>query len=58
MLISVALLTRDCLDFRPPRGEASLPLVLVALRFVLGCFVMVILVGSVRVGERKAKVAE
>ena len=47
-LISVAVVTRVCLDLIPPLGDSSLPLVLVALRFVLFFLVMVAHVASVR----------
>ena len=43
-----APLTLVCLDFSPPRGEASLPLLLVGLRlFFCGFLVIVALVASV-----------
>ena len=46
--VPAALWTLVCLDFSPPRGEASLPLLLVGLRlFFCGFLVIVALVALV-----------
>ena len=46
--VLMALWTLVCLDFSPPRGEASLPLLLVGLRLFFCCFLVIVaLVASV-----------